>query len=139
MNKQKIKFIKKKLFFSIKASIITIIVLSIITSIYALIKHKDILSSIYTFLYYFGGFSMILAVPQFYKRNEDAKLRRIRRQSPLYGFYDIKENPYVEEAMEEAFEEFREDGFYTGIAIIIYSILILLVAFLMEKIYLLRG
>lgn len=82
---------------------------------------------------------MILAVPQFYKRNEDAKLRRIRRQSPLYGFYDIKENPYVEEAMEEAFEEFREDGFYTGIAIIIYSILILLVAFLMEKVYLLRG
>ncbi|SHE57282.1 MULTISPECIES: hypothetical protein [Caloramator] len=137
--KQKIFLIKKRVKFVLIASFISIVVLSAISIIYALIRNKDIFKNIYTTLYYFGGFSMILAIPQLYKRNEDAKLRRIRRQSPLYGFYDMKENPYTEEAMEEAFEEFREDGFYTGISIFLYSGIILLIAFLLEKVYMLRG
>ncbi|WDC85047.1 hypothetical protein PL321_05865 [Caloramator sp. mosi_1] len=126
---QKIFLIKKRIKFILKASFATAVILSLISSLYALISHKDIFKNIYTTLYYFGGFSMILAVPQLYKRNEEGKLRKIRRKSPLYGFYDIKENPYTEEAMEEAFEEFREDGFYTGISIFLYSGIILLIAF----------
>ncbi|MCX7695694.1 MAG: hypothetical protein N2Z71_08315 [Caloramator sp.] len=137
--KQKMFLIKKRIKFVLKAAFITIIVLSIISFIYSLIRHRDIFKNIYTTLYYFGGFSMILAIPQLYKRNEEGKIRKIRRQSPLYGFYDMKENPYTEEAMEEAFEEFREDGFYTGISIFLYSGIILIIAFLLEKAYILRG
>lgn len=133
------KFIKKKFAFSFKAAVITALVLALFTLIYSLLKSTNIIKNIYTVYFYFGAFSMIVAVPQFYKRNEDAKLRRIRRQSPLYGFYDVQENPYTNEAMEEAFEEFREDGFYTGLAILIFSMTILVLGFILERIYLLRG
>lgn len=133
------KFIKKKFGFALKAALITAVVLAVITLIYSLFKSSNVLKNIYMVYFYFGAFSMIVAVPQFYKRNEDAKLRRIRRQSPLYGFYDVQENPYTNEAMEEAFEEFREDGFYTGLSILLFSLTILVLGFIFERIYLLRG
>lgn len=133
------KFVKKKFMFAFKSAIITAIVLAAITLIFSLFKSSNFLKNMYMVYFYFGAFSMIVAVPQFYKRNEDAKLRRIRRQSPLFGFYDVQENPYTNEAMEEAFEEFREDGFYTGLSILLFSLTILILGFIFERIYLLRG
>lgn len=131
---------KQKINFSsiLKIVFITVVVLSITSFIYSSIKGYDFLKNTYMLFYYYGAVSLILAVPQLYKKDEDVKLRRIRRQSPLYGFYDINENPYTQEAMEDSFKQFRGDGFLLGISIVIYSFLILFLGFILEKIYLLR-
>ncbi|TDT50550.1 hypothetical protein [Fonticella tunisiensis] len=112
--------------------------LSVIASVYSLIKHSPVMKNIYTSFYYFGAFSLIFAVPQLYKRNEDPKLRRVRASNPIDGA-NIFKNPYVEEAMLESFEEFKGEGFWTGIFIVVFCLVLFLLGFLLESIYFYLG
>lgn len=132
--RKKLQYIKNGIKHSFMYSIIGSGVLTIIALIYSLVKHAYILKSIYMAFYYGGGFILIFAVPLLLKRNEDPNLRKIRRASPLYGFYDMF-NPYLDEAMAESCEEFKADGFWLGIFIVFVSLLLFLYAFILESIF----
>jgi hypothetical protein len=110
-------------------------VLSIIVVIYSLIKSSPIMRNVYTSLYYLGAFSLIFSVPQLYKRNEDASLRKVRATN----IFKPNRNPYEEQAMMESFEEFRGDGFWTGMFIVLFSILLFSYAIVLEKIHIAIG
>lgn len=133
--REKRKHILKGFRFVLKATLIAAAVLALIAVIYSFIRHTPIVKNIYTTYYYVGAFSLILAVPQLYKRNEDPQNRKIRRLSPLYGFYDMFENKYASEAMDESFKEFRGEGFWSGIYIVMFSLILFLIAFLLENMY----
>lgn len=123
--------IKKSLLYSLLAAA----VLGIAAAIYAFFANKYVVKSIAYAYYYFGAFSSILAVPQLYKRNEDSKLKKIRRQNPLFGFQSRFHNPYEEKAMTESAEEFKGEGFWFGISIIVFSLCLFLYGIIMENIY----
>lgn len=129
------KRILKELKFTAFATLIAAAVLAIMSVIYSLVRHASIIKSIYTTFYYFGAFSLLVAVPQLYKRNEDSNNRKIRRLSPLYGFYDMFQSKYAEQAMTESFEEFRGEGFWNGIYVVVFSMILFILAFLLENIY----
>ncbi|EYE89856.1 hypothetical protein Q428_00150 [Fervidicella metallireducens AeB] len=129
------KHLVKGIKFSFYSSLGALILISIIALVYSLIKSTPIVRNIYISLYYFGGFALMTAVPFLYKRNEDSKIRKIRRLSPLYGFYDMFENPYTDKAMMESFEEFKGDGFTMGMLIILFCVLVMLYGFIIENIY----
>lgn len=123
--------IKKSLLYSLLAAGI----LGLIAGIYAFFANKYLIKSIAYAYYYFGAFCSILAVPQLYKRNEDSKLRKIRRQNPLFGFGHRFSNPYEDKAMMDSFEENKGEGFWFGIQIIIFSLCLFLYGIIMENIY----
>lgn len=128
--------LKKSLLYSLIAAVI----LGILALIYSVLWSKPILRSIAYGFYYGGAFALIFAVPQLYKRNEDSSIRKIRSESPLHGFQNIFKNPYAEKAMLESFEEFRGEGFWLGIFIVIFSLLMFFYGFLIENLYYyLRG
>lgn len=129
------KHIFKGLKFTVTATLIIAVILAVMSVIYSFVKHTPIVKNIYTTFYYFGAFSLLVAVPQLYKRNEDPQNRKIRRLSPLYGFYDMFENRYVEQAMIESFEEFRGEGFWNGIFVVLFSVILFILAFFLENIY----
>lgn len=116
-------------------SLIAAGILGVIAALYALIAKKYLFASIAYAYYYFGAFCLILAVPQLYKRNEDSKLRKIRRQNPLFGFKVGGDNPYEDKAMMESFEEFKGDGFWFGIFIVVFSIFLFIFGIIMENIH----
>lgn len=118
---------KKSFLYSVFAAA----VLSIVSIIYSLVKSSSILESMYLSWYYFGAFSLIFAVPQLYKRNEDSKLRKIRTTDP----FKTNINPYEEQARLESHEEFKGDGFWSGMFFILFSLLLFLYAFILENIY----
>lgn len=121
--------------YTLIVSLIGALILAVLSLIYSFIKPSPVIKNIYTAFYYFGAFVLLIAVPQLYKRDEDPKTRRVRRLSPLYGFYDIFKNEYTEKAMLESFEEFRGEGFWNGIFIVQFSITLLFLGFLLENIY----
>lgn len=123
--------IKKSLFYSLIAAGI----LAIIGALYAFFTNKYLFQSIAYAYYYFGAFALILAVPQLYKRNEDSNITKIRRQNPLFGFQHKFSNPYAEKAIEESADEFKGEGFWFGIFIIMFSLSLFLYGIIMESIY----
>lgn len=123
--------IKRSLFYSLIAAGI----LAIIGALYAFFTNKYLFQSIAYAYYYFGAFALILSVPQLYKRNEDSNISRIRRQNPLFGFQHRFSNPYTEKVMEESAEEFKGEGFWFGIFIIMFSLFLFLYGIIMESIY----
>ena len=140
MDKQKkIQYIKRGAKDSFLYSLIAAAALLVIAAIVALIKHISLLQCIFMAFYYGGGFLMIFAVPLLLKRDEDPKLRKVKRLSPLYGFYDMFDNPYLDKEMEESYEEFKSDGFYLGMFIVLTSLFLFLYAGLLEKLYYLIG
>lgn len=137
--RKKIQYIKRGVKDSFLYSLIAAAALLVIAAIVALIKHISLLQCIFMAFYYGGGFLMIFAVPLLLKRNEDPKLRKVKRLSPLYGFYDMFDNPYLDKEMEESYEEFKSDGFYLGMFIVLTSVLLFLYAGVLEKLYYLIG
>lgn len=110
--------------------------LSVLGLITAFFRNKPIVESIYMALYYGGAFVLLISVPQLLKRNEDIRIRKTRRLSPLYGFYDVLfENPYTDNEMMKSFEEFKEDGFWAGITLIVLALMLFIFAFIIEQIY----
>jgi hypothetical protein len=115
---------------------IAVIFLIIIAFIYALLKNTSIIKSIYMSFYYGGAVALLIAVPQFYKKNEDPKLRKIRRLNPMYGFYDwFGGSESADSAMLESFEEFKGDGFWLGIMITIFGVTLLALAVILENMF----
>jgi glucan phosphoethanolaminetransferase (alkaline phosphatase superfamily) len=139
--REKRKYILEGIKNSFVGSLIALVIILVIAFIYAKIKDKSALSSIYMFYYGFAVIALIIAVPQLYKRNEDPRLRRIRRLSPLYGFFDWfqNQNPYEEKAMLESFEEFKGEGFWAGMFIVLFALLLFLYGFIFERIYFYIG
>lgn len=123
--------IKKSLLYSLIAAAI----LGIIAGLYALFAGKFLFKSIAYTYYYFAAFCLIIAVPQLYKRNEDPKLKKIRRQNPLFGFQSRSSNPYEEKAMMESSVENKVEGFWFGIFIVVFSLFLFLYGIIMENIY----
>lgn len=112
-------------------SVIAAAVMGVISIIYSLVKSSSILENMYLSWYYFGGLSLIFAVPQLYKRGEDSKLRRIRTTDLLR----TNINPYEEQARLESHEEFKGEGFWSGMFFVLFSLLLFLYAFILENIY----
>lgn len=133
MNKDNKKYILYGIKQSIKFSFIAAAVLTAVGFIIALIKSSSKLESIYMSYYYFGGFSLIFAIPLLNKRDEDPKVRKTRHASFLYGFGAFQ-NPYADEEMTKSFEEFRGEGFWSGIDIVIFALLLFLYGFILESI-----
>lgn len=134
--REKIRFIfngfKKSFFYSFIAALL----LFIIALVYSIIRKQSIVKSTYMVYYYFGALALIFSIPLLYKRNEDPKLRKIRRKSFFFGLGDAAfGNPYADKAMMESFEEFKGEGFWSGIFVIIFSIMLFLYAFIIENIY----
>lgn len=123
--------IKKSLIYSLIAAGI----LGLIAALYALFANKYLFKSIAYAYYYFGAFCLIFSVPQLYKRNEDPKLRKVRRQTPLFGFKSRFSNPYEDQAMQESFEEFKGEGFWFGIFIVVFSLFLFFYGIIMENIH----
>lgn len=120
---------------SLKYSIIAAVALGVIGTLISRVRHTHVIQGIYLSYYCFGVFALIFAIPQLYKRDEDSKTRRVRLLSPLYGFYNIFNNPYAEREMVNSFEEFKGDGFWVGIDIVIFSLALFFYAFIIENIY----
>ncbi|CCJ34499.1 hypothetical protein [Caloramator australicus] len=131
MKKYILKGIKESLIYSL----ITAVFVSLIATIFSLIKGINPLKSIYISLYAVGIFASIFSIPQLFKRDEDPKIALYRRKNPLFGFYNLFYNPYAERAELESIEEFKGEGFWRGIFIILYSITILIIAAIIERIY----
>ncbi len=123
--------IKKSLLYSLVAAAI----LGVIGIIYSFFANKYVFKSIAYAYYYFGAFASIFAVPQLWKRNEDSKLVKIRRQNPLFGFQTRFRNPYEERAAEESAKESKGEGFWFGISIIVFSVCLFIYGIIMESIY----
>lgn len=123
--------IKKSLIYSLVAAA----ALGIIAAIYAFFAHKYLFKSIAYAYYYFGAVVSIFAVPQLWRRNEDSKLVKIRRQNPLFGFQSRFRNPYEEKAAEERAKEASSGGFWFGVFIIVFSICLFIYGVIMESIY----
>lgn len=129
------KYVLKGLKQSTIYSLITVGVVSLIAALFSFIKGTNTLKSIYISLYAVGIFASIFSIPQLFKRDEDPKIAMYRRKNPLFGFHNLFYNPYAERAELESIEEFKGEGFWNGIFIILYSIIILLIAALIERIY----
>lgn len=128
---------KKSFLYSLAAALL----LFIIALVYSIIRKLPIIKSAFTAYYYFGAFALIFSIPLLYKRNEDPKLRKVRRQGFLFGLDSVFYNPYADKAMLESFEEFKGEGFWPGIFLIFFSVMLFLYAFILENIYFywLRG
>lgn len=137
--RKKIQYIKRGVKHSLLYSLIAAAALSVIAVIVSLIKHVSLLQCIFMAFYYGGGFLLIFSVPLLLKRNEDPKYRKVKRLTPLYGFYDMFENPYLDKEMEESYEEFKSDGFYLGMFVVLTSIFLFLYAGLLEKLFYFIG
>ncbi|KRQ86313.1 hypothetical protein ABG79_01825 [Caloramator mitchellensis] len=135
MKEQKKKYIINGFKKSIIYALITCFALSVIAALIAFAKKGDMLKYIFYTLYGFGIFASILSVPQLFKKDEDPKIAMLRRKSPLYGFYNLFSNPYAEAAEAESLEEFQGEGFWNGLFIVLYSIIILSIGMLIERIY----
>ncbi|QCX33457.1 hypothetical protein FDN13_06875 [Caloramator sp. E03] len=135
MRKNKIKYILNGIKSSFIYSLIGAIILALIGVLLCFLKGGNYLRYIYMSFYYGGGFILIFSLPLLLKRNEDPKFRKIKRLNPLYGFYDMFDNPYIEEAMAESYNEFKSDGFWLGIFIVFISLFLFFYAFLLENLY----
>lgn len=113
-------------------SLIAAGVLTVAAIIYSLVKTSNMATNIYLSYYYFGAFALIFAIPQFYKRNEEPRLRKVRTVNP-FKF----NNPYEEKAKLESFKEFKGEGFWVGMFIVLFSIFLFLYAVILESI--IRG
>lgn len=139
MNKDNKKYILYGIKQSVKFSFIAAAILTAVGFIVALIKSSSKLESIYMSYYYFGGFSLIFAIPLLNKRDEDPKVRKTRHSNFLYGFGAFQ-NPYADEEMTKSFEEFRGEGFWNGIDVVIFALLLFLYGFILETItFYIRG
>jgi len=116
-------------------SLVSLVLILVVSLIFSFIKGTSFLKLSYTLLYALGAFSSIFSVSYFFKKDEDPKIALYRRKNPLFGFYSIFDNPYAERAELESIEEFKGEGFWIGVFIVLYSILILIFAVLVEKIY----
>lgn len=115
---------------------IAIVLLVLIAIIYSLFKHTYIMRSIYMSFYYGGAAALLIGIPQFYKRNEDTKIRKLRRHNPMFGFYDwFGQNSYEDQAMEESFEQFKGEGFWLGMMIVFFSLILFAIAVTLENIF----
>jgi hypothetical protein len=129
------KFILYGLRKSLVFSLIAAVILGILALIYSLVWAKPVLKSIAYGFYYGGAFALIFSIPLLYKRNEDPKIRKVRSESTLPGYGNLFKNPYTEKAMLESFKEFRGEGFWSGIFIVVFSLLLFFYGFIMENIY----
>jgi hypothetical protein len=59
----------------------------------------------------------------------------VGRCYPLFGFQHRFANPYTEKVMEESAEEFKGEGFWFGILIIMFSLFLFLYGIIMENIH----
>ena len=115
---------------------IAIVVLVLIATIYSFFKHAYIMKSIYMSFYYGGAAALLIGIPQFYKRNEDTKIRKLRRHNPMFGFYDwFGQSSYDDQAMEESFEQFKGEGFWLGMMILFFSLILFAIAITLENIF----
>lgn len=126
-----LKGVKKSLIYSLIAAGI----LGAIAALYALFAGKYLFKSIAYAYYYFGAFCLIFSIPQLYKRNEDPKVKKIRKENLLYGFRGRISNPYEEKAVRESEGESKNGGFWFGIFIIIFSFCLFFYGVIMESIY----
>lgn len=134
-NREKRRVIFKGLRNSFFYSLGVALLLFILTLVYSIIKKSVIIKNTYTVYYYFGAFVLLFSIPLLYKRNEDPKLRRVRSQGFLFGLGNVFRNPYAEKAMLESFEEFRGEGFWPGIFVLFFSIMMFAYAIILENIY----
>lgn len=111
------------------------LLLFVITLVYSIVRKSMVIKNTYTAYYYFGAFVLIFSIPLLYKRNEDPKLRRVRSQGFLFGLGNVFRNPYAEKAMLESFEEFKGEGFWPGIFVVFFSIMMFIYAIILENIY----
>lgn len=116
-------------------SLAAALLILVIALVYSIIKKSSVIKNAYTAYYYFGAFVLLFSIPLLYKRNEDPKLRRVRSQGFLFGLGNVFRNPYAEKAMLESFEEFRGEGFWPGIFVIFFSIMMFAYAIILENIY----
>jgi hypothetical protein len=114
---------------------VAIVFLIVVASVYALIKNASIIKSIYMSFYYGGAVALLLAVPQFYKRNQNSKLQKSRRLNPMFGFYGWFSSGSGESDIMEGFEEFKGDGFWLGMMITLFGIVLLVLAVILENIF----
>jgi hypothetical protein len=114
---------------------VAIIFLIVIASVYALIKNTSIIKSIYMSFYYGGAVALLLAVPQFYKRNHNTKLQKSRRLNPMFGFYSWFSSGSSDSEVMEGFEEFKGDGFWLGIMITFFGLVLLALAVILENLF----
>lgn len=133
--KEKMLYILKGIKNALICDVIAIVILTVIGSISALIRHTYIMRSVYMAYYFGGAFVLLIGVPQFYKRKEDPYLRRIRRLNPLYGFYDWFGTPTADKAMMEHFEEFKGDGFWLGLMMTLAGTVLLACGVFVENIF----
>lgn len=122
---------KRTFFYSIAAALL----LFIMALVYSIIRKLPIIKNTFTAYYYFGAFTLIFSIPLLYKRNEDPKLRKVRRQGFLFSLENVFSNPYSEKEMLKSFEEFKGEGFWPGLFLIFFSIMLFLYAFILENIY----
>lgn len=134
MNKDNKKYILYGIKQSVKFSFIAVAILTAVGLIIALIRSSSKLESIYMSYYYFGGFSLIFAIPLLNKRDEDPKITKTRHMSHFYGFFEEFQNPYANEEMMKSFEEFRGEGFWSGIDVVIFALFLFLYGFILESI-----
>jgi hypothetical protein len=136
MNKDaKGKYILNGLKFSLISSLVALVIILIIVFIYSTTKGIPFLKHANMFFYGIGTLALTLAVPQLYKKDEDPKLRRIRRMSPLFGFSSWFQSPYEEKAMIESFEENRGEGFWAGLFIVVFALFLYLYGFILERLF----
>lgn len=129
------KYILNGLKLSFIFSLVALVVILIIVFIYSRTKGIPFLQHANMFFYGIGTLALTLAVPQLYKKDEDPRLRKIRRMSPIYGFASWFQSPYEEKAMLESFEENRGEGFWAGMFIVAFALFLYLYGFLLERLY----
>lgn len=130
-----IKWIMSSLLRSLKYSLVLALVLGIIGGIIAIVRGNPFITGVYLTYYIAGVLALVVSIPQLYKRDEDSKVRRVRLLSPLYGFNNVFNNPYAESEMIKSFDEFRGEGFWTGINIVVYALSLWFYGFIVENIY----
>jgi hypothetical protein len=115
---------------------IAVIFLIILAFVYALIKNASVIRSIYMSFYYGGAVALLIAAPQFYKRNEDPKLRKVKKHNPINSFYDwFGGNDSTDEETQEGFQIFKGDGFWLGIMITVFGVTLLALAVILERMF----
>ena len=111
---------------------IAAIFLIIIAVVFALIKNASIIKSIYMSFYYGGALALLVAVPQFYKKNRNPKPGESRGSIPLFGFFSRSNS---DSSTQESWEDFIVNGFWLGIMITISGTILLALAVILENIF----
>lgn len=115
--------------------VILLVALFIVAVVVALTTGNSIGKCMYLACYYSAIFILLVSIPQFYKRNEASKHRKIRQMDTMFGFYGWFGNKYNDDIMSESFEDFKGDGFWMGIMLVTVGTVLLAVGVILENIF----